>query len=182
MEKLLDTGKVRAIGVCNFNIKKLEDLLSKTKVVPAVNQIEAHPYLQQRDLLEFCRAKGILVEAYSPLGNNQVNLPRTVDDPEVQALARDIGLDAGQMLYSWGVQRGTVVLPKSVTPSRIESNLKVKELPAEVFEKLNGLERHKRFNACYHWGADIFDEIGEEEAKKRGREAGPTNLQKFKGV
>ncbi|CAK7244605.1 MAG: hypothetical protein STHCBS139747_006149 [Sporothrix thermara] len=179
MEKLLDTGKVRAIGVCNFNQRRLADLLSKTKVVPAVNQIEAHPYLQQRELLEFCRSKGILVEAYSPLGNNQQGLPRTVDDPAVQALAQRVGMDAGQLLYSWGVQRGTVVLPKSVTPSRIESNRQVRELSPDVFAELNALERHKRFNVQAVWGFDIFDELGEDKVKEIAREAGPKNLVQF---
>ncbi|KAH8891567.1 Aldo/keto reductase [Thozetella sp. PMI_491] len=179
MEALLSTGKVRAIGVCNFNERRLADLLSKTTVIPAVNQIEAHPYLQQPQLLEFCSSKNILVQAYSPLGNNQVGLPKVVDDPVVQDLAKGLGVDAGQLLYSWGLQRGTVVLPKSVTPSRIESNLQVKEIPSEVFEKLNALERHKRFNGCAHWGFDIFEELGQEEVTRIAREAGPENLKKF---
>lgn len=179
MEKLLDTGKVRAIGVCNFNKNKLEDLLSKIKVVPAVNQIEAHPYLQQPALVEFCKSKGILIEAYSPLGNNQLNVPRTVDDPKVQELAKKIGLDAGQVLYSWGVQRGTVVLPKSVTPSRIESNRQVKELPQDIFDTLTALEQHKRFNTQAHWGSDIFEELGDDTVKKIARDAGPEHLKKF---
>ncbi|TPX18402.1 uncharacterized protein E0L32_011696 [Thyridium curvatum] len=179
MEKLLSTGKVRAIGVCNFNIRRLQDLLSKTKIVPAVNQIEAHPYLQQPELARFCRANNILIEAYSPLGNNQQDVPRTVDDPAVQALADKIGMDAGQMLYSWGVQRGTVVLPKSVTPHRIESNRQVQELSKEAFDELSSLERHKRFNGQSQWGCDIFEEIGEETAKKIARECGPTHLKKF---
>ena len=180
MEKLLSTGKVRAIGVCNFTKYKLETLLSKVKIVPAVNQIEAHPYLQQHGLVDFCKSRGILIEAYSPLGNNQLNVPRTVDDPKVQELAKKIGLDAGQVLYSWGIQRGTVVLPKSVTPSRIESNRQVKELPQDVFEALNALEQHKRFNTQAHWGSDIFEELGEDTVKKIAREAGPENLKKFK--
>ena len=98
-------------------------MLSKTKTVPAVNQIEAHPYLQQPELFKFCKEHNILIEAYSPLGNNQTGEPRTVDDAKVQELARKMGKDAGQLLVSWGVQRGTVVLPKSVTEKRIKSNL-----------------------------------------------------------
>lgn len=179
MEKLLSTGKVKAIGLCNFNQRRLEDLLSKTTVVPAVLQNEAHPWLQQRGLVDFCRSRGIVVQAYSPLGNNTAGLPRTVDDPAVQALAAEAGMDAGQMLYSWAVQRGTAVLPKSVTPHRIESNRQVRELPSQIFEGLNSLERHERLHYMKHWGVDIFNELGEEEAKRLGREAGPSNLQKF---
>lgn len=179
LEKLLDTGKVRAIGVCNFTVNKLKDLISKTKVVPAVNQIEAHPYLQQPELVEFCRSKNILIEAYSPLGNNQTGEPKVVDDAGVKELAGQQGLDAAQLVLSWGIQRGTVVLSKSVTPSRIESNLKVVKLPDEVFQKVTALERHKRFNVQARWGYDIFEEIGESEVKKIARDAGPENLTKF---
>jgi diketogulonate reductase-like aldo/keto reductase len=162
MEKLLETGKARAIGVSNFNQRRLEDLLSKVTIVPAANQIEAHPYLQQQSLKEFCEARGILIEAYSPLGNNLTGEPRTVDDPLVKSLAKDLGMDGGQLLGSWGVQRGTVVLPKSVTPSRIETNHKIQQLPTKVYEQLNQLERHKRFNFPIRWGFDIFEEAGEK--------------------
>lgn len=179
MEKLIQTGKVRAIGVSNFTTKRLDDLLSKTKIVPAVNQIEAHPYLQQPNLLEYCKSKGIQVEAYSPLGNNQTGEARTVDDPLVAELGKKLDLDIGQVLYSWGVQRGTIVLPKSVTPSRIESNLRVKSLPEDAFNQLNSLERNKRFNWQTRWGFDIFQELGEDEVKRVAKETGPENLQKF---
>ncbi|KAI4794107.1 putative aldehyde reductase I [Aureobasidium sp. EXF-8845] len=179
MEKLLKTGKVKAIGVSNFTIEKLEDLLGKTSVVPAANQIEAHPYLQQPDLLKFCQSKNILVEAYSPLGNNQTGEPRTVDDAKVHEVGKELDMDPGVVLGSWGVQRGTVVLPKSVTPHRIASNLKVKELPTGAYEKLNALERHKRFNFPARWGYDIFGEKGDEAVKKIAQEAGEENKTKF---
>lgn len=179
MEKLLKTGKVKAIGVSNFNIRRLEDLLSKVTVVPAANQIEAHPYLQQPELLKFCQSKGIIVQAYSPLGNNQTGEPRTVDDPLVAELSKEVGLDPGALLASWAVQRGTVVLSKSVTPSRIAANLKVKTLPDSAYAKLNGLERHKRFNFPAIWGYDIFEEVGNEAVRKAAVAAGPANKTKF---
>ncbi|CAK4027494.1 aldehyde reductase i [Lecanosticta acicola] len=179
MEKLLSTGKVKAIGVSNFNIRRLEDLLKKTTVVPAVNQIEAHPYLQQPDLLQYHKDKGILVQAYSPLGNNQTGEPKTVDDPKVHEIAKSLDLNPGALLGSWAIQRGTVVLPKSVTPARIAANLKVKELPQEAFDALNALERHKRFNFPARWGADIFDEAGEEHVKKVAKETAAENKSKF---
>ncbi|RSL55378.1 hypothetical protein CEP54_009412 [Fusarium duplospermum] len=176
---LLETGKVRAIGVSNFTKDRLDKLLSKTTTVPAVNQIEAHPYLQQPELFDYCKSKGIQIAAYSPLGNNQTGEPRTVDDPLVAELGKKLGLDIGQVLYSWGVQRGSVVLPKSVTPSRIESNLQVSELPQDAFKQLNDLERNKRYNWQTRWGYDIFQELGEEEVTKVARETGPENLEKF---
>jgi diketogulonate reductase-like aldo/keto reductase len=179
MEKLLQTGKTKAIGVSNFNERRLKELLVAATVVPAVNQIEAHPYIQQPALTDFCRSQNILIEAYSPLGNNQTGEPRTVDDSAVHEVAKDLGVDAGQVLASWGVQRGTVVLPKSVTEKRIISNREVKELPQAAFDKLNALERHKRFNdPSSRWGYDIFDEV--ENVEKKACEAGPSNLEKFK--
>ncbi|CAI7633755.1 unnamed protein product [Penicillium viridicatum] len=179
MEKLLATGKVKAIGVSNFNIRRLEELLSKVDVVPAANQIEAHPYLQQPELVNFCNSKGIIVEAYSPLGNNQTGEPRTVDDPVVTEVAKEVSMDPGPLLASWGVQRGTVVLSKSVTPSRIAANLQVKSLPDGPYAKLTGLERHKRFNFPANWGYDIFEEVGQEAVRKAAIAAGPANKIKF---
>ncbi|KAL4946671.1 hypothetical protein BDV06DRAFT_218137 [Aspergillus oleicola] len=179
MEKLLATGKVRAIGVSNFNIRRLKELLSQVNIVPAANQIEAHPYLQQPELLRFCQSKNILIEAYSPLGNNQTGAPRTVDDPTVHEVTKQLSMDPGPLLASWGVQRGTVVLSKSVTPSRIEANLQVKHLPDNAFATLNALERHKRYNFPANWGYDIFEEAGEEAVRKIAIEAGPANKLKF---
>lgn len=179
MEKLLSTGKVRAIGVSNFSVPQLESLLAKTSVVPAANQVEAHPYLQQPALLSYCQGKGIQLAAYSPLGNNQTGEPKTVDDPLVAQLSERTGIDKGQLLYSWGVQRGTVVLPKSVTPSRIEGNLKVRELEGDVYEALSGLERNKRYNWQERWGFDIYGVLGEEKTKELARASAKENLEKW---
>jgi diketogulonate reductase-like aldo/keto reductase len=141
-------------------------LLSQTDVIPVVNQIEAHPYLQQPELRAFCDRHKILVEAYSPLGNNQTGEPRTVDDAKVQEIAQRLGKDGGQLLVSWGIQKGHVVLPKSVTESRIRSNFEAFDIPQQEFEELNALERHKRFNFPAHWGFDIFDEAGETKVRE----------------
>lgn len=179
MEKLVSTGKVRAIGVSNFTKNRLDDLLSKTSVVPAVNQIEVHPYLQQPALFEFCKSKNILIEAYSPLGNNQTGEPRTVDDELVGVVGKRLGLDGGQLLASWGIQHGHVVLPKSVTPHRIKSNLQVKALPQDAYDELTGLERHKRFNQQSRWGYDIFEELGQEKVTEIAEGFAKENKEKF---
>jgi diketogulonate reductase-like aldo/keto reductase len=179
MEALLKTKKVRAIGVSNFNIRRLESLLSTCSVVPAVNQIEKHPYLQQPELADFCKKNGILIEAYSPLGNNQTGEPRTVDDAKVHEVGKRLSKDPGQVLVSWGVQTGHVVLPKSVTASRIASNFQDFEVSREDMAELNALERHKRFNFPMRWGFDIFDEAGEEAVRKAAEEAGEENKTKF---
>lgn len=179
MEKLVQTGKVKAVGVSNFDIKHLESLLKTCKIVPAVNQVEKHPYLQQPDLAAFCQSKGILLEAYSPLGNNQTGEPRTVDDAKVHEVAKKLTFDAGQVLVSWGVQSGHVVLPKSVTESRIKSNFDDAKLPDWALKELNTLERYKRFNFPARWGYDIFGEVGADVVKKAAEDAGEENKTKF---
>ncbi|PQE30827.1 Aldehyde reductase 1 protein [Rutstroemia sp. NJR-2017a WRK4] len=166
LESLVKKGKVRSIGVSNFTRKKIETLLETAKIPPAVNQIEAHPYLQQKELLEWHKSQNIVVEAYSPLGNNIYNLPRAVDDSTVVSLASDIGKDPAQVLISWAIQRGTVVLPKSVTPSRIKSNLQTFELSDDVFQKILSLDRHHRYNFPARLGVDIFDEVSPESLRK----------------
>ncbi|KDN68464.1 putative aldo/keto reductase [Colletotrichum sublineola] len=109
--------------------EKIEDLWKTAEIRPVVNQTEAHPYLQQPGLLAWCKEQGIVVEAYSPLANNIYNLPRAVDDPTIAELAKSLDKKLAQLLISWCLQRGTVVLPKSVTPSRIEKNFEVFEIP-----------------------------------------------------
>lgn len=140
MQKLLDTHKVRAIGVSNFSITNLKKLLdaASTTVVPAANQVEMHPLLPQPKLLEFCKDKGILVEAYSPLGSTDSPL---LKDEVVLEVAEANGVSAGTVLISWAIWRGTAVLPKSVTPSRIVSNFQVIALSDLDGEKLNQLSK-----------------------------------------
>ena len=197
MEALLKTGKTKAIGVSNFNVRRLKDLLKSCDVKPTVNQIESHPYLQQQELVDFHKQHDILIEAYSPLGNNTTGEPKTMDDPVCAEVGKQLGMDPGQTCISWGVQRGQVVLPKSVTEKRIVSNFQDQVLPDWAMDKLNAMERHKRFNcecSCplfthlaesspqvpgTRWGYDIFDEAGEDAVKKSAKESGPENLKKF---
>ncbi|MCP8717985.1 MAG: aldo/keto reductase [Asgard group archaeon] len=130
------TNKVKAIGVSNFTVKKLEKLLTSegVDVVPATNQVEAHPLLTQPDLYNYLQEKGIVLEAYSPLGSTGSPLFKYKD---VQAIAEKNQVEPAQVLISWAVQRKTVVLPKSVTDARIISNLKTFVLSDEDFETLN---------------------------------------------
>lgn len=100
MESLAKKGKTKAIGVSYFTIKRLESLLQQVNTVPAENQVEAHPYLQQPKLLEYCHSKGIRVQAYSALGNNQTGEPRNVDDPLVHEVAKELQMDPGVVLGS----------------------------------------------------------------------------------
>ncbi|KAL1956468.1 hypothetical protein VTO42DRAFT_7266 [Malbranchea cinnamomea] len=119
MERLLATGKVKAIGVSNYSRKYLEELLPHVSVVPAVNQIENHPLLPQQEIVDFCKEKGIHVTAYSPLGST--GSPLLSADAIVE-VAKKKGVSPSTVLLSWHVARGSSVLAKSVTPSRIEAN------------------------------------------------------------
>ncbi|KAL1986825.1 hypothetical protein VTN96DRAFT_5478 [Rasamsonia emersonii] len=119
MEKLLDTGKVKAIGVSNYSKRYLEELLPHASVVPAVNQIENHPALPQQEIVDFCKEKGIHVTAYSPLGST--GSPLMSADAVVEVANRK-GVSPATVLLSWHIARGSSVLAKSVNPARIEAN------------------------------------------------------------
>jgi glycerol 2-dehydrogenase (NADP+) len=143
MEKLLKTGKTKAIGVSNYSKRYLEELLPKVDTVPAVNQIENHPLLPQQDIVDFCREKGIIITAYSPLGSTGGPL---MEDPHVVKLAKQKGVSPGCILLSYHVARGNCVLPKSVTPSRIDENKTTVSLSEEDLKSLaeisqNGVTR-----------------------------------------
>ncbi|KAJ1935964.1 hypothetical protein FBU59_005214, partial [Linderina macrospora] len=139
MEKLLDTGKVKAIGVSNFSVPNLKRLLENTTVVPAANQVELHPYLPQDELVEFCKSKGIIVTAYSPLGSTaEFNLR---DDVVINEIAKAHGATPAQVLLAWGVKRGYTVVPKSVSKDRIVANFQLADISDEEFAKINAIER-----------------------------------------
>nr|KAK5441790.1 H/ACA snoRNP pseudouridylase subunit [Exophiala xenobiotica] len=125
MQKLLDTGKVKAIGVCNYSKRFLEELVPNVDVVPAVNQIENHPLLPQQEIVDYCNEKGIHITAYSPLGSTGSPMMK---DPHVVKLAEEKGTTPGCVLLSYHIARGSSVLAKSVTPSRIEENKHIVKL------------------------------------------------------
>jgi len=139
MEALLDTGKVKAIGVSNFSEKTLEDLLAHAKVIPAVNQVQMHPCLPDQPLLDFCTSRGIHITAYSPLG--RANSP-FFSDETVKQVADKYGITIAQVLLSWGIQRGTSVIPKSENPARLSSNFQIVVLEESDFKLID--ELHKK--------------------------------------
>ncbi|WP_145334124.1 aldo/keto reductase [Paenibacillus xylanexedens] len=144
LEKLYKEGRVRAIGVSNFQIHHLEDLLMDATVKPAVNQVELHPLLTQKELRDYCSAHEIQIEAWSPLG--QGNL---MEHPLLQDIATKYGKSPAQVILRWDLQNGIVTIPKSVTPERIHANTELYdfELTAEEIEQINGLNEHKRFGS-----------------------------------
>ncbi|KAK8116002.1 aldo-keto reductase [Apiospora sp. TS-2023a] len=177
MEALVETGKAKSIGIyyclSNFNILKTRKLLEKANIIPAVNQVEVHPYLPQAELVEFSRRHGILVMAHQPLGGRPVGVvraheghPRPVEDSEVLEIARKLGRSPAQVCLSWAVQRGIPVVPKSVHESRLSENLNLFSLPEVDLQKVNKLS-HKTGDIRFldpkpHIGFDIFDEENDE--------------------
>ncbi|KAL0472114.1 aldose reductase [Neurospora intermedia] len=149
MQKLVDTGKVKNIGVSNFGVKNLEKLLSaeSTKIVPAVNQIELHPGNPSPHLVEYLRSKGIHASAYSPLGSSDSPLYKL---NSLTKLAESKGKTVQQVLLRWGVQKGWSVLPKSVTEERIKANIDLEgwSLTDEEIAQIDEVHKENSFKVC----------------------------------
>ncbi|MDR4946975.1 aldo/keto reductase [Neobacillus cucumis] len=142
LEKLYHDGRVKAIGVCNFEIEHLERLLNECEVVPVLNQVECHPYLAQTELKEFCAKHNIFVEAWSPLDQGG----EVLQDEVVQKIAESHGKSPAQTVLRWHLQNNTIVIPKSVTPSRIKENFDVFdfELTSDEMNAINEINRNRR--------------------------------------
>ncbi len=158
MEQLVQDGLIKAIGVANFTAPMLVDLLTYARIKPAVNQIELHPYNSQQKLVDYCQYKNIAVTAYSPLGRpGQVHghgdQGHIVDDLVVKGIAGAHHKSPAQVLLRWGIQRNTIVIPKSVTPANIKSNFEIFdfELPSEEMKQLGNLDRRHRFVDPWEW-------------------------------
>ena len=140
--ELRESGRVRAVGVCNFNRDHLERLRDETGELPAINQVELHPYLQQSELRDFHAAHQVLTEAWSPLASGGTVLR----DDTISDIARKHGVTPAQAILRWHTQVGNVVIPKSVTPSRIEENFDIFgfELDTEDLSAFARLDRGER--------------------------------------
>ncbi|KAB1149793.1 aldo/keto reductase [Streptomyces luteolifulvus] len=152
-EKLLADGRARAIGVSNFLPEHLERLIGETSVIPAVNQIELHPRLQQLAAREYHAEQGIATEAWSPLGSGKGLL----EVPAIVAIAQKHGRSPAQVMLRWHLQLGNIVIPKSVTPSRIKENIEVFDfsLDAEDLAAISALNEERRLGpdpAAFHMG------------------------------
>ena len=146
MEKIYADGKARAIGVSNFQPHHLNTLAEQTNIVPAVNQVECHPYLAQHELQAFCEERNIMVEAWSPFGGAGAGI---LKDPAIQAIAEAYGKDVGQIVLRWLIQRGIIALSKSVTQERIASNVDVFSfsLDASAMRAMESLNQNRRLGA-----------------------------------
>ena len=135
---LKEEGRVRSIGVSNFLPEHLERIIGETGVTPAVNQIELHPYYQQRDVRDYHAQKGIAIESYSPLGSGAV-----IGDETIAEIGRKHGKSVGQTIIRWHLQQGLIVLPKTATHARVRENFEVFdfELDGEDMARIDALDR-----------------------------------------
>lgn len=143
LEDIYKVGRAKAIGVSNYTISHLEELLSGSETVPAVNQIEFHPYLYEEQLpvVEFCKQYGIIIEAYSPLAH-----AAKMDEPVIQDIAHETDKTYAQVMLRWSLQHGTIPIPKSGNPQRIRENLDIFdfELSATQMKRINRLSNGMR--------------------------------------
>ncbi|KAG6841810.1 hypothetical protein C0991_006694 [Blastosporella zonata] len=148
LEKLLEAGKAKAIGVSNFSVKTLEELATTAKVTPAVNQVELHPYVVQEGLREYCDKKGIVLTAYSPSGYDVVR-----EDPVINELAGKYNVTANQITLAWHIARNVVIIPKSSDEQRQKENITLPTLDAEDVATISKLDRNQRLcNAADKYG------------------------------
>lgn len=165
------SGKAKSVGVSNFR-PELVDLVEKASGErPAVNQIEAHPLLQQDELVAHHKSKNIVITAYSPLGNNVAGKPPLTQNPGIEAIAKRLNHSTAAVLIAWGIQRGYSVLVKSVTPSRIKSNFQQITLAPEEYQKVTDLikeygESRNNVPLFYSpsWPISVFDTPQEKQA------------------
>jgi len=163
MESLVDRGLAKSIGLSNFNRRQVEEVVSIARIPVSILQNECHPYLQQKDLIDLCRFRNIVFQAFSPLGSGHTNYAKNpsptgtipLEDKHIETLARKYKKEPGQIMLKWALQRGTSVISKSVNPDRVLSNFKLFdwELSADdmqSFDKINCGWRHLLWGETSH--------------------------------
>ena len=154
METLVDGGKCRAIGLADITLDKLIRIYESARIKPAVVQVEAHPYLPETELLEFCKEKGIVLLAFAPLGHGIK--PGPLEDPVVLAIAERTGKTPAQVLLAWAIQRGTALLTTARTAARARENFNISALPEDAFDEINHIQTRQRFNQVVNTGVPGF--------------------------
>ena len=154
MEHLVDGGRCRAIGLADVSLEKLVAIYEPARIKPGVVQVEAHPYLPETELLEYCKEKGIVLLAFAPLGHGI--RPGPLEDPVILAIAARVGKTPAQVLLAWAVQRGTALLTTAKTAARARENFDISPLPDDAFEAINGIQTRMRLNSVVHTGVPGF--------------------------
>lgn len=158
MESLVDLGLCRAIGLSNVSLEQLRSVFEQARIKPCAVQVEAHPYLPQEELLEFCRRHGVVLLAFAPLGHGI--RPGPLTDPVTTGLAGELGMTPAQVLLSWAVQRGTAALTTPRTRDRANENTAIRPLPADAMARIDGIGTRQRYNLVTGTGIPGFIERG----------------------
>jgi aldehyde reductase len=158
MESLVDHGKCRAIGLSDITLDRLMPIYEGARIKPAVVQVEAHPYLPETELLEYCQQKGIVFLAFAPLGHGMK--PGPLEDPVISSIAARTGQTPAQVLLAWAVQRGTALLTTPTTAARARENFNIRALPDDAFEQIDHIQTRQRFNSVVATGVPGFIPLG----------------------
>jgi diketogulonate reductase-like aldo/keto reductase len=155
LERLVDDGHCKSIGLSDITLEKLREIVAAARIKPAVVQVESHPYLPEWDLLEFCRAHGIVLQAFAALGHALE--PRVVDDPVITAIAQRVHKTPAQVALAWAVQRGTAFLTTSAKLQRIQESFDISTLPEDAMREIRDrITTSVRFNAVVETGVPGF--------------------------
>jgi alcohol dehydrogenase (NADP+) len=154
IERLVDGGRCRAIGLSDISLSALLPIYESARIKPAVVQVEAHPYLPETELLEFCKEKDIVFLAFAPLGHGI--RPGPLEDPVISAIAARVGKTPAQVLLAWAVQRGTALLTTPRTAAHARENLKISTLPQDALDEINQIQTRQRLNEVVKTGSPGF--------------------------
>src|ERR1700683_2728879 len=154
MERLVDHGRCRAIGLSDISLNELLPIYQSARIKPAVVQIESHPYLPETELLEFCKEKDIVFLAFAPLGHGMK--PGLLEDPVISAIATRVGKTPAQVLLAWAVQRGTALLTTPKSAARARENFDISALPKDALNEINRIQTRQRLNEVVKTGVPGF--------------------------
>jgi diketogulonate reductase-like aldo/keto reductase len=155
LERLVDDGQCKSIGLSDVNLEKLREVVAVARIKPAVVQVESHPYLPEWELLDFCREHGIVLLAFAALGH--ATDPKLLDDPVITGIAQRIHKTPAQVALAWAVQRGTAFLTTSTKPHNIRANIEISALPEEAMGEIRDrIKTNIRFNTVVGTGVPGF--------------------------
>jgi diketogulonate reductase-like aldo/keto reductase len=155
LERLVDNGHCRSIGLSDVNLAKLQEIVALARIKPAVVQVESHPYLPEWELLDYCREQGIVLLAFAALGHSMN--PRLLDDPVITSIAQRLHKTPGQVALAWAVQRGTAFLTTSTSPHHIQENFDLSALPDDAMQEMrDNITTNIRFNTVVQTGVPGF--------------------------
>ena len=155
LEKLMDEGRCKAIGLSDIRLEKVQEIFESARIKPAVVQVESHPYLPQWDLLDFCKKEGIVLLAFAPLGHGIE--PKLVEDPVITTISKRVKKTPAQVLLAWALQRGTALITTSKNLNRIKENFDVSALPEDAMKEIReGINAQYRYNPVTGTGIPGF--------------------------